>query len=1158
MKHDPFYRQIVEKLNGDLDPYLFEECVVDLIRRYDGYFAVPILGGQDDGMDGAVADGEGEPYPIITTTSNRVIDNMTRNLKRYISEDGKRRKCIVATSQSLTPVKRKNLRERAYEFEFTLVQILDQSAIAARLYHDPKWCNELLHLTGKPSALSVIPRTQRELLDHELIGREAVMDWLRNTKGDRLLIGEPGAGKTSLLYQLAKDEEHSALFVVDSNGVEIANAIREQQPKILMLDDVHTDQNLLGTMKHLRAQIGADFNIIATCWNGERQEIESILNTRQENIHELERLTQDQIVQVIAEAGIQGVDWLVHEIVRQAEGLAGLAVTLTYLALQGGAEKIRTAEALSGEILTFYVKRTDHRVREILAAFALGGKSGMHKDIIASGLGILPLDLSHTLVNLASGGIIAEVTNRSDHIKVRPDALRHALIREVFFSGAASLSQSILSRLIAETPNPKDTVTELIRTKARGGNIPSDFLEAYIAHLVPELWNAYQQNLSTHSPEWKELMSVAQPTWLRYERIHNIWAEYAWLGYAEATWVIENFDGAFSLLAHPLLRHIPLQAIPKLLTEAVGDNRELHSSPDHPLRILQDWIKSAYPNSPQAMQRRFNILQAAKKWLLEKNDTVVGYKAILFSMIPHFESSKSNPGSSNSITLYRGYLTKDEVLKLQCLWKEVIVCTDEIDVSDWQPFLEAIGDWAYPFIGENLLEETREVLTSFAREMALDVASVASDHIGTLHSLQRLMEHSYADLKIETDETMDVLYPIEKLQDDFDKQNDKWQQDVGKLAGELVDREPNEVVAQLEHIECESNKGRRKRPRLTPNLCYRLAEKTHDPLMWFDCMLATTLPADTVVPFLQEVIRREMDGWQQALRSSFEKERLRGDAIQIILLHQSPPDDLKQDALDDAGQYTSHLERLLRFHKLSEEILIKLFGHPDKSLVGQLAITEWQRKDKGTVANNIRPLWERAIIEHCEDDFWLGEILKVESDLGLKWLKHKLRDDSFRPYQYKRSIENVLAGLNVDQRRDLLEIVPDGHFHTTIISGIIGTDPKLYELFLQQSWRKESDLLSPLHRSIDHIWIEFARLASQHEFAAEQIVGYTFARVGETMIWSGDYSNIWKDWSEQFKTIINHHDDTISQIAEVGLQMSSQRYEEELKKEHDEEVYGRD
>ncbi len=1158
MKHDPFYRQIVERLNGELDPALFEECVVDLICRYDGYFAVPILGGQDSGMDGAVADGEGEPYPIITTIGKDVIGNMTRNLERYICEDGKRRKCIVATSQLLTSRRRKNLRVRASKFKFTLIQILDRPAIAARLYHDSKWCKELLQLAGKPSALSVIPITDRELLDHDLVGREGVMDWLRNTKGDRLLIGEPGAGKTSLLYHIAKDEEQGALFVVDNNEGEIANAVRDQQPKILILDDVHAENQLLRTVKHLRDRIGADFSIIATCWNGERQEIEASLNIHQENIHELERLTQDQMVQVIAESGIQRVNWLVHEIIRQAEGLAGLAVTLSQLALNGGVEKIRTAAALSGEMLTFHVKRTDDSVRGILACFALGGEQGMHKEMVASTLGIAPLNLSQTLVNLASGGIIAEVANRCDHIRVRPDALRHALIREAFFSGVSSLPQSVLKRLIAETPNPKDTATQLIRTKARGGNIPSDFLEAYITHIAPRLWKRRQQSLSTLPPEWKDILSFPQSQWLEYEKMHNIWLEYAWLGYAEATWVIENFSGRLSLLAHPLLKHIPQLAIPNLLSEAVGDDRELPPSPDHPLRILQDWIKSAYPTTPAAIQRRATVLQSAKRWLNEVNDPKTGYKGMLFSMLPHFETHEAGPGSANAITLYRGYLTKDEILRLQDFWKDIIACAEVIATPDWLVFLDAIHEWAYPDISHNTSDGSYEALTSFAREMALDVARLAADHIGVLHSLQCLMERSHPDLKIETDETMETLYPSYMPQDDFDKQKEKWQQDICRLVDQLMEQEPNEVVAQLEHIESESNIGQTRGPRLTPNLCHRLAANAKEPLPWLSLMLNTTLPADTVVPFLREAIKRETEGWEQALRSGFETERLRGDALQIILLHKQPPDDLKLAALDIAGTYPFQLELLLRSNQLTDEILIELFSHPDISLVGHLAIAEWQRNETGTITDAIRPLWEKAIVEYSEDDFWLGEIFSAETELGLKWLKNRLGTGKFMPFQYERSIKSLFEKLNAGDRQELLEILPDGYLYNSIIVGVVDNSPMLYKSLLQQSCREHTTLLSPLHRRIDSVWTSFAKLASQQGYTPEHIVANTFAAVGIADSWWGEYSSIWKNWVEQFKAITNHEDETIRQIAVVGLQLSSKRYEEELKKEHAEEVYGRD
>ena len=1144
MKHDPFYNQIINGLKGKLDPDLFEECVIELIRRYDGYFAVPILGGQDGGMDGAVADGEGEPFPVITTTGKDVIGNMTKNLERYVAEGGERRKCIVATSQSLNSKRRKNLREKAAELEFTFTQILEQSGIAARLYRDPQWCKELLHLTGNPSALSVIPLTRRPLPNHKLVGREEVMGWLQNTEEDRLLVGEPGAGKTSLLYQLAQDEEQRALFIVDKDQTKIANAIREQQPKILMLDDAHINKDFIGEMIRLRREIHADFSLIVTCWNGERKEIESILHTHQQNIYQLKRLTQDQMVQVIAEAGIEGVNWLVREIVRQAEGLAGLAVTLTYLALQGGVKKIHNAEALSSTLLTFYVNRIHEGVRVILACFALGGESGMHKDTVANKLDINQLELYRTLANLASGGIIAEVRDRTDHItdyiKVRPEALRHALIGEVFFSGAAALSESTRDFLLDQTPNLIDTTTELIGVEARGYNVPVPLLKAYLQYL-PTAW--------------------------------SVWERYAWLSPHEAAWVIENFHANLSLLAHPLLQHVPQRAIPKLLDEAINDNRELHSNPEHPLRLLQDWVKSAYPrekgatvsegrgvaniSTSDAIRRRALILRSAKKWLIANQDPVIGCKAMLFAMIPHFEDVESDPGSGNTMTLLRGYLTDYELLELQSFWKEIIDCANDVDVPNWEEFLNTIRNWAYPGHAR-LSDEAHKILTSFAKEMALDVKQAASDHIGALCSLRDLVNRLYPDIEIAVADEINILYPIEKLENKWKEQEDKWQKDADKLADKWIEREPKEVIAQLESIEHELN-NRRRYPRLTPYLCYRLAEKTQNPILWIDAMLAATLPSDTAAPFLREAVKRETDGWRQTLRSCFQTDRLKANAIQIILTQENAPDDLKQDALNAAYQFPDVLEQLLWSNQLSQAVIRKLFNHPNKSLVGRLAVTEWQRKPKATIASWIRPLWEQAIIEYCEDDdYWLGEIFSAEKELGIKWLKRKFEDTTFMPFQYKRSIENIIAGLNLEERLELLNIVPDKYFYHSIISKLVGNDPALYKSLLQSS-RAESYLLSPLHRPIlDSAWVEFAKLASQHGYATEQIVEYTFIAIGKVFSWSGNYSEVWKNWGQKFKAVIEHEDETIRHIAARGLQISSKRYEEERKKEHDAEVYGRD
>ena len=78
MIRDQFYLDIIEKLEGQLDSELFEQCAADVLRKIYPTL-VPIRGGSDTGMDGAVGDEEDEAYPLISTTQDNVIGNLTKS-----------------------------------------------------------------------------------------------------------------------------------------------------------------------------------------------------------------------------------------------------------------------------------------------------------------------------------------------------------------------------------------------------------------------------------------------------------------------------------------------------------------------------------------------------------------------------------------------------------------------------------------------------------------------------------------------------------------------------------------------------------------------------------------------------------------------------------------------------------------------------------------------------------------------------------------------------------------------------------------------------------------------------------------------------------------------------------------------------------------------
>jgi len=67
---DPLFRAILERLGEDLDDKVFELFAVEVVRQ-DFTSAVPVLGGSDAGLDGAVGSIDGprgaqrHPGPLV-------------------------------------------------------------------------------------------------------------------------------------------------------------------------------------------------------------------------------------------------------------------------------------------------------------------------------------------------------------------------------------------------------------------------------------------------------------------------------------------------------------------------------------------------------------------------------------------------------------------------------------------------------------------------------------------------------------------------------------------------------------------------------------------------------------------------------------------------------------------------------------------------------------------------------------------------------------------------------------------------------------------------------------------------------------------------------------------------------------------------------------
>lgn len=484
MIRDPLYRAIVERLKDRLDPDLFERCVADLLRD-EWPTLVPVRGGTDAGMDAAIAEGEGPAFPLVCTTAKDVIGNLTRSLNSYLRDGGSRRQVVLATSQDLTQRRRRNLEKRAGEKGFVLVQVYGQAAMADRLYRSPSWCLELLNLTGAPSALSVLPLTKRPLLGEAIVGRDEDLAWLRGADGDRVLVGMPGSGKTFLLHKLTL--EGWGLFVTSDDVTEVAGALRAQQPPVVIVDDAHLNPDYVVELRRLRDEMGTDFSMVATTWKGESDEVVEALNVTDAQVRELRLLTRDETVSVIESSGVRGPVELVREIVDQAEGRPGLAVTLAYLCLRGGVREVALGEALKRSTVTAFERLVGEETTQVLAAFALGGDEGMRPTAVSRALEMPRHRVYSAVARLAAGGVVDRARSTAswlvaaetvgsleeESLAVRPPNLRYALVRDVFFGGPPALPAG---ELVEAASGTTEAVRTLIGTAAYGANVPPDLL----------------------------------------------------------------------------------------------------------------------------------------------------------------------------------------------------------------------------------------------------------------------------------------------------------------------------------------------------------------------------------------------------------------------------------------------------------------------------------------------------------------------------------------------------------------------------------------------------------------------------------------------------------------------------------------------------------
>jgi len=1112
MIRDPFYQDIIRGLNGRPDPELFEQCAADLLRNiYLGL--VPICGGSDDGMDGAISDAKGVAFPLVTTTQQDVIGNLTKNLNSYLRSGRPRRNVVLATSQELTPKRRRNLEKRASELGFTMIQVYSQEALANLLYRSPEWCQSLLGLTGQPSALSAIPFTSRPQIVELLIGREEDLGWLINTDGDLILVGQPGSGKTFLMYTFAKQNE--GLFLVNNDPVHVAQSIRSQMPKAIIVDDAHIEIGRLDMLMQLRTQIGAGFRIIATCWPGHKDNVLHSMQLPSSSTRELEPLTRDQIVELIKSTGITGPVELVRELVNQAHGRPGLAATLCYLCLKGDIRQIALGDALCRDIQTTFAQLLGKEATAIVAAFSLGGEKGMSMEVVGSQLELGLVNVQRIATGLAAGGVLTDVGQ--GRLAVRPPSLRYALVRDVFFCGATSLPSE---ELIKQAPDIAETALTLVGARARGAAIPDN--------LIIEVANRADTD--------------------------KVWEHYSYLGSSECNHILDNHPDKLLIITNASLNFVPQKTLPLLLYLASGDIRPLHSHPDHPLRKIVDWVKSAKPGSGQATIRRGVLLDSALSWFAESNDANIALKAIGFVLSPTFADSEMSPGSQLTVTFRRGLLTQIEMATIGEFWPRIKEFLQTASIQDWSPMFDLIQEWLYPDgVAKHIPAETRNLMRDFAVAMAKDIVNMNTGHPGVLSHISRIFKQIGVQLSIDLDPEFDTLFPAEPWRTDYKKTEARQAAGAKKLAKNWLSHDAEDIADRIVRYELEARAAGLTWPRWSPLVAETIASEVQSPSIWAQAFIKAGADSGLVIPFLQAAASSADPDYPALLKVCLEEPRLQFAGISVGLTAPVLPGHLLSmimSALDD--RFSNWIEAECMQLRIPDDRLAALLAHTDCSVAAAAAIGEWESLPRGTIRKSLKDLWRAAIVNGLERQYEGEEIFRRDPSLAFEWLQLRIKD--IRGFLHCRDdLRKVaLQVINPEQRKTLLEQIGDRFWDSEVIHGIVDDEREIYRILLQNKQLKRFHL-EPLAGKPIGVWIDKAILALDAGYSAEDVAQSVH---GHFRFIDGSEAIYWAQWAESFEPLLTHDDPRIRTVGQLGKEYALAEKERALAEERLEDIYG--
>lgn len=964
--------------------------------------------------------------------------------------------------------------------------IHDQAAFADLLYRSPAWCLELLGLTGEPRALSILPLSRRPTLESSLIGRETDLGWLAEGRSDCLVIGQPGAGKTHLLQEYARG--HDGLFVVSGDRTQIAREIRQERPKAIILDDAQSRLDWLVTLRHLRGEVRGTFRIICAAWPGAEPAIRQAMGLSSEETRRLEDLTGDEIVSVVKAVGLLGPDWLLQEIVNQANGQPGLAVTLAWLCRRGEVRRVVAGDALFEDRRVQLEGLVGLEVMSVLAAFAVGGRVGLPLHSVAAHLQVPPARVSRLVEDVAAAGVIEDVGE--DSLAVRPRPLRHVLVRQAYFAGSRSLSLDSLRNAVRD---PDALVETLIGVRARGGAVENELLVGLLEQL---------------------------DSWER-------WKEFAWLGPDEAALVLERNRRNPEYFAEPLLDHLGARAIEALLEGATLPESPLSSLPGHRLRKLFDWVQGGRSQGQEASRRRRQLLDLVGQHARDYDPQVVT-AGLGVALSPQYKGVRSAPGSGLTRIYEFGVLPGLELHAIALTWPTVARTLSVLPDVTWTPIQQTIYEWLAPRSGGGEVPAWLEqAMNDVGRMMVANLSAQTWIPLGLRGWLSEAAINFDIELQLAVDAEYDVLYPAERREAVTDTERlEALARRAEALGVAWAEAGADSVVPRLLRYEAEARRSAKSWPAFLGYAIASAARSSPDPLTWAKALVREGASPGHVVVFLRA--SRPDDRLVAFLQACLGWPKYEVAAVSTIISAQEPITDLIETVLGLVPGF----RLVVHDHSLRGEIapalLERLFTHPDRS-VATAAASGWYYRHGATERPSAACY--QALLDGDGESEWLGHVFKGASDFAADWiLARSASSDPHALWSARRAVADAVAHLSPEDRTRVIEGLPDDFDDWDTVRQVVGDDSRAFNALLGRPGLTGVHL-APLGDHAPDVWLGMVTTALDAGYSPEQVAAAShFPSSG----WVEQLHAELEQWVPFLAGLHEHNDDRVREVARLG------------------------